>query len=102
MLSDHPCISEQFYSYQINGGKPKSERDFSACFHSVRYFIAPQFLIYLLRFTYASTSSAIIDLRRAKEVSLEAVLIGYHRRKKILGYKIVYNSEWKMRQKTSF
>ena len=40
------------------------------------------------RTSYASTSSAIMDLRRAKEVSLEVIFIGYHR-----GKKFVYNSE---------
>ena len=40
ILLDHPCISEKFWSYQINGEKPKSERYFTACFHSVRSFSA--------------------------------------------------------------
>ena len=43
----------------------------------------PQFFIYLIRRIYASTPSAIMDLRRENEVSLEVVLIWYHRRKKI-------------------
>ena len=51
---------------------------------------------------YVSTSSAVMDLIRAKEVSLEVILIGYYRRKTILGCKIVFISEWIMRQDKSF
>ena len=58
---------------------------------------SPQFLIYLLIFTYSSQSYAINDLSMEKEVSLEVIFIGYRIRKKILGYKMVYNSEWIMR-----
>ena len=53
----------------------------------------PQFFIYLLRCTYESTPTAIMDLRMAKKVSLEVILIGCCRRKKVLVCNIVYNSE---------
>ena len=49
------------------------------------------FFIFLLMCTYASASSAIMDPRRAKEVSLEVIFIGYRRRKKMIGCKIVYH-----------
>ena len=35
------------------------------------------------RTLYASTYSEIMDLRRAKEVSMEVIFVGYHRREKI-------------------
>ena len=44
--------------------------------------------IYFIRFTYASTSSEIIYLRRAEEVSVEVIFIGYHRSKKISDAKL--------------
>ena len=52
--------------------------------------------------SYASASYAIMDLRMEKEVSLEVIFIGYHRREKILGCKMVYNSEWIMRPNKAF
>ena len=54
------------------------------------------------RTSYASTSSAIMELRRLKKVSLKVIFIGYHRREKILGCKIMYNSERIIRPNKDF
>ena len=45
-------------------------------------------IIYLLMCTYTSTSSTIMELRRAKEVSLELVFIGYHIGMELLNAKL--------------
>ena len=56
---------------------------------STGFFGNPQqFYIYFLRCTYESISSEIMDLRRAKEVPLEVIFIGYHRREKLLDAKL--------------